>query len=91
MRNPEDGFELSASIRPISVCLNCGRSMKKAFSVPARHDLELRIFQCEHCGFEDLILRPLHSLPVPRQLTYRAAHADNISQAVFYPITVRGE
>lgn len=70
MRNPQNGEEFSISIRPISVCLNCGRSMKVFFSVPARHNLDLRIFQCDHCNFEELILRPHLSPPAPRQLTH---------------------
>ena len=76
MRDLQNGQELSISVRPISVCLNCGKTMSIAFSVPAKHDLELRIFQCEHCNFEEMILRRHVSLPVPRQLIHLSAPGD---------------
>jgi hypothetical protein len=79
MHDPKNGKELSISVRPLSICLNCGRSMNLAFAVPARHDLELRIFQCEHCNFEDMILRHHVSLLAPKQLTHYAALADDSS------------
>lgn len=86
MRNPENGFELSVSTPPLSVCLNCGHSMDMAFAVPARHNLELRIFHCEHCCFEELILRPHFFLPAPKQLTHHAAQAVDTSQEVIETI-----
>jgi hypothetical protein len=80
MHDPQNGEEFSMSVRPLSVCLNCGRTMNIAFSVPAKHELELRIFQCEHCNFEDIILRQHVSLPAPKQLTYLRTHGDDRSQ-----------
>ena len=86
MRDPETGNVLSVSIRPLSVCLNCGRSTKIAFAVPARHDLELRVFQCEHCSFEEMILRPHCLLPAQRLLTKLVAPEDETCPASSDPI-----